>query len=153
MQKEPPSTHHSLTLKDGSAWHAGEVLEGNHLGRTIGFPTLNLDTAILPNNQQEGVYSSVVRYGNQSYIGALYVGPRLVMDETKRVLEIHVLNFDQIIYGESIHFQLGRYIRGVKDFGSFAELKIQLIADCMAVEKAANLLGPRSQWHDHHANL
>lgn len=134
MQKELPSTRRSLTRNDGSVWHAGKVLEGNHLGRTIGFPTLNLDPAILQGNQQEGVYASVVKYGNKSYIGALYVGPRLVMDETKRVIEIHVLNFDQIIYGKSIHFQLGRYIRGVKDFGSFEELKIQLIADCKAVE-------------------
>jgi riboflavin kinase / FMN adenylyltransferase len=140
MQKEPPSVPRSLTRHDGAAWYAGKVLEGNHLGRTIGFPTLNLDPAILPDNQQEGVYASTIRYDNRSYIGALYVGPRLVMDETKRVLEIHLLNFDQIIYGKSIRFQLGRYIRDVQDFGSFEELKIQLIADRKAVEKAVSLL-------------
>lgn len=110
-------------------WHKAKVLSGQKTGRTIGFPTINLNPATIPVNIQTGVYSSVVKYKKKEYKAALYYGPRLVKDETKNVLEIHILDFHKEIYGRNIEFILGKFIRGVKNFGSLDELKNQLQID------------------------
>lgn len=110
-------------------WYESIVLEGNKLGRTIGFPTLNLDPNVLPADTMEGVYRARVVHDGHSYVGALYIGPRLVINETKRVLEIYVLDFNQDIYGEVVRFCLERFIRGIMDFSSLEDLKRQLAQD------------------------
>ena len=113
-----------------------KVLPGLKLGRTIGFPTLNLDPEILPEDTPLGVHASLVTYNGQTYQGALYYGPRLVLNETKTILEIFLLGFDQEIYGEEIEFSLQRPIRGIMDFSSFDEMKAQLEKDAQAVKTA-----------------
>jgi riboflavin kinase/FMN adenylyltransferase len=99
------------------------------LGRTIGFPTLNLDVSVLSNDLKEGVYASTLQIHGKSYKGMLYLGPRLVVGETKTVLEIHVFDFDQEIYGDEVEFEIGKYIRGIANFSSMEEMKKQLQND------------------------
>lgn len=125
--------------QEQATWYSGEVLNGNHLGRTIGFPTLNLDSKILSHIEQDGVYSSVVEHDGNTYAAALYLGPRVVLGETKRILEVHVLDFDQMIYGATIRFRLGEFIRGVIDFSSFQELKEQLEKDRRKIKSSTIL--------------
>jgi len=112
--------------------YSSEVFLGSQLGRTIGFPTLNLDVSLLENaaqNYQKGVYACRVFIADRWYEGALYFGPRLVLDEQKNVLEIFVINFSSEIYGQVVEFQLGAFIRPVMDFASLAELQEQLAQD------------------------
>lgn len=123
-------------MKQADTWYEGIVISGSQLGRTLGFPTANLDPAILAHVMQEGVYAANVRLDGQTYTGALYIGPRLVLDETKRVLEIFVLDFDGDLYGQTLGFQLGAFVRGPMDFDSFDALTMQLEADVDAIRAA-----------------
>lgn len=116
-----------------SAWYTGTVQRGDQVGRTLGFPTANLDPVLLEHVKKEGVYAAEVRLGSQFYRGALYLGPRLTLGETKRVLEIHLLDFSGDIYGQDIHFCLGPFIRPSRDFPNIEELVKCLKADTDAV--------------------
>ena len=113
-------------------WYSNRVMRGDQYGRTLGFPTANLDAAVLSHVEKEGVYACKVRLGKQFYRGALYLGPRIVLRETKRVLEIHILDFDQEIYGETLSFQLGPFIRPPMDFDNKQALTYQLALDVKA---------------------
>ncbi len=114
-------------------WYSNRVMRGDQYGRTLGFPTANLDAAVLLHVEKEGVYACRVRLGKQFYRGALYLGPRIVLHETKRVLEIHILDFTQEIYGKTLSFQLGPFIRPPMDFDNTDELKAQFSRDVAAV--------------------
>lgn len=113
-------------------WYSNRVMRGDQYGRTLGFPTANLDAAVLLHVEKEGVYACRVRLGKQFYRGALYLGPRIVLRETKRVLEIHILDFDQEIYGETLSFQLGPFIRPPMGFDNIQALTYQLALDVKA---------------------
>ena len=120
-------------------WYKSIVFKGGQLGRTIGFPTLNLDPHVLGKPYKEGVYASLVEYAGQEYVGMLYLGPRLVLGETKQELEINVFDFDEEIYGQEIMFAIGEYIRSIANFTSFEEMKMQLEKDKKAVKSIINL--------------
>ena len=124
-------------MKQADTWYEGIVISGSQLGRTLGFPTANLDPSLLAHVTKEGVYAASVRIDGQTYVGALYIGPRLILDETKRVLEIFVLDFDGDLYGKMVDFQLGTFVRGPMDFDTFDALTTQLEADVAAIRAAA----------------
>lgn len=119
-------------------WYESKVFAGNKQGRTIGFPTLNLDPSILPGNQKEGVYAALVKHNKNIYKGALFLGPRIMRNETKKVLEIYVFDFSKEIYDESMSFQILDYIREVRNFASPDELKQQIKKDIVAIEACLN---------------
>lgn len=117
------------------AWLQSTVTKGEQLGRTIGFPTVNLDPGLLSPDIKRGVYAATIRIRGKEYSGALYFGPRLVRNETHDVLEIHIFDFDEMIYGETVAFRLRDFLHPPKHFSSLEEMKIQLVADCEAVKK------------------
>ncbi len=110
-------------------WYKSTVLRGKKLGRKLNFPTVNLDPAVWPSNLREGVYGSLVKYQNKTYKGALYYGPRLVLGETAKVLEIYILDFKNDLYGQEISWQIQKYLRGTQNFSSLEDLKVQLKKD------------------------
>jgi riboflavin kinase/FMN adenylyltransferase len=119
----------SGTIATPNQWYSSIVQHGDKYGRTLGFPTANLDPAVLKHVTEDGVYACTVHLGREKYRGALYLGPRIVLHETKRVLEIHIINFAQEVYGETLQFQLGPFIRPPLDFQSRDDLVQQLGAD------------------------
>lgn len=106
------------------------VIEGDKIGRTIGFKTANL---IYPDNLVtvgKGVYKVKVEYSGQIYDGVANYGLRpTVSNDGKQVLEIHILNFDKDIYGEKIKVNFLKKIRDEKKFDSLDELKEQIKED------------------------
>ena len=121
-------------------WYQGKVLKGEKLGRTLGFPTLNLDSSILSENTLQGAYAAVVKYNDREYKGALYYGPRLVLGETKNVLEIYLLDFRKEIYGKKLQFILKKFLRPPHPFSSLLSLKKQLSKDKELVDKSITLV-------------
>ena len=114
--------------------YKSKVYKGDQLGRTLGFPTLNLDPKVLHDFYKEGVYATVVEFEGKEYQGMLYLGPRLVLGETQQVLEINVFDFDQEIYDKEVNFTIGKFIREIANFPSLEEMKNQLEKDKKAVK-------------------
>lgn len=111
-------------------------MEGDKIGRTIDFPTINLEDPSVMSGQKEGVYSCIVKIKASLYKGALYYGPRLVRKESHCVLEIYILNFSGSIYGEKISFTPVKFVRGILNFDSLEQLKEQLKKDIQNVKKS-----------------
>jgi len=109
----------------------GKVIEGNKLGREIGFPTANIEindkNKVIP---KEGIYAAWVHVGTAKYQGMAYIGRRpTVVSNGEQRIEVHILNFSNEIYGETIRLEFVKFLREDKTFGSLAELKEQLIKD------------------------
>lgn len=116
------------------------VIEGQKLGRTIGYPTANLqadnDEQITPAN---GVYAVKVLYGENEYKGMLNIGVRpTVSNEKQRHVEVHIFDFDIDIYGENVTVRFVKRLRDEQPFSSIDELKKQLDID---KENAVEALG------------
>jgi riboflavin kinase/FMN adenylyltransferase len=110
----------------------GKVVEGNKLGRTIGYPTANVEVAesekLIPGN---GVYAVKVTIGKaySYYKGMMNIGLRPTVDGTKRTIEVNIFDFDKDIYGETLRVYLSAYLRGEVKFSGIDELKQQLAKD------------------------
>lgn len=107
-----------------------KVVEGQKLGRQLGFKTANL---IYPDNLVEigrGVYKVKVNYKGETFEGIANYGLRpTVINTDKATLEVHILNFNQDIYGEEIKVTFIKKIRDEKKFESLEELKNQIQVD------------------------
>ncbi len=109
----------------------GTVVTGEKRGRTIGFPTANLQVSneyVLP---KEGVYAVRIRYENEWYNGMLNCGykPTFHENEDELTIEVHIFDFDKDIYGEQMVVEWRKRIRDEKKFSSVEELTKQLSAD------------------------
>ncbi|MGI6787727.1 MAG: bifunctional riboflavin kinase/FAD synthetase [Acholeplasmataceae bacterium] len=105
------------------------VIAGNQIGRTIGFPTANLDydNLLLPPN---GVYFVKVHYQDSIYFGMANIGYNPTINFTKeKKLEVHIIDFDQMIYGKTIKIEFIKWLRPEKKFNSKADLIMQLEND------------------------
>ena len=113
---------------------SGKVIGGNRLGRTIGFPTANIETPrykLLPKN---GVYRVKVKTEDEnqkSKIGMLYIGKRTMLkqEDTDVQVEVYIFDFDQQIYGQKITMSLTHRIRDDIRFGNVEQLATQLQQD------------------------
>jgi riboflavin kinase / FMN adenylyltransferase len=113
----------------------GEVVHGASIGKTIGFPTANLavnsELKLIPAN---GVYAVLVELSDRVLPGMMNIGIRpTVTNSTEQHLEVHIFDFQEDLYGQSITVQLLRCIREEKRFDNLEELKNQLQQDEKAV--------------------
>jgi riboflavin kinase/FMN adenylyltransferase len=111
---------------------SGIVIEGNKLGRTIGYPTANLfiedENKLVPSN---GVYAVEVVIENKSgkYKGMMNIGIRPTVGGTKRVVEVNIFDFDEMIYDKKVTVYLTDKFREEAKFNGLEELKNQLAQD------------------------
>jgi riboflavin kinase / FMN adenylyltransferase len=113
-----------------------EVVEGNKLGRTIGFPTANLAIPaphkLIPGN---GVYAVWVIIDSERYAGMMNIGVRPTVEGANLTLEVHILAFNQNIYGQVLTVEFVEQLRKEQKFDGLEALKIQLALDKAATEK------------------
>jgi len=114
---------------------AGRVVHGDHRGRTIGFPTANLSIDSMRLVPADGVYA-VRRDSGEP--GVMNVGVRPTVDGTKRVVEVHLIDWHGDLYGEVLRVDLIERLRDERRFGSLGELVAQIKRD---VERARAVLG------------
>jgi riboflavin kinase / FMN adenylyltransferase len=115
----------------------GIVVEGFKVGRTIGYPTANVEVCdkekIVPAN---GIYAVWVFLENhpQKYKGMLYIGNRPTLySDGKRTIEVNIFDLDANLYAKRITIEFVTFIRGDHHFASITELTEQINKDKQAV--------------------
>jgi riboflavin kinase / FMN adenylyltransferase len=115
---------------------SGTIIEGNKLGRTIGYPTANLqiedEYKLIPSN---GVYAVDVLLGKGMHRGMMNIGMRPTVDGKKRTIEVHIFNFNEDIYGQTMKVTLKKWLRSEVKFTGLDELKAQLAKDMVNAER------------------
>lgn len=108
----------------------GNVVKGNQLGRTIGFPTANIEIPeeykLIPKN---GVYIVTANVLDQNVFGMMNIGVKPTLGENKLSIEVHLLDFDKDIYNQKIQVNLLERLRDEQKFESFEALKSQIELD------------------------
>ncbi len=108
----------------------GVVVAGNRMGRTIGFPTANMQLyeplKLVP---KDGVYAVEVEVMGKRYKGMCNIGVRPTVDGKARTIETHILDFEEDIYGLPLQLHFVRRIRDERKFPSLDALKVQLMQD------------------------
>ena len=109
-----------------------EVVVGNKIGRTLGFPTANLE---LPREYMllnGGVYASLVEYGGKTYKAMANIGHRPTIGdraEDQPIIEVNLFDFDGDLYGQTLRVSFIDRIRDEEKFSGLDELKTQLEQD------------------------
>lgn len=109
---------------------SGIVIKGNQLGRTIGFPTANIEVSenykLIPKN---GVYIVSAIVNNQTIFGMMNIGIKPTLGDNIPTIEVHLLDFSEDIYGQEIQVNVIERLRDEQKFESFEALKSQLEID------------------------
>lgn len=114
----------------------GRVAHGHKRGRTIGFPTANIQM-FRKNTPIEGVYAvTMTGVGERELPGVANVGTRPTVDGgSKVILETHLFDFDKEIYGHYVEVHFKEKIRNEIRFQSLDELKQQIDKDVIVAKK------------------
>lgn len=106
----------------------GTVREGDKRGRSIGFPTANLELSALK-ALPVGVYAVRVDACDERFGGMANVGPRPSFPGEPPALEVHLFGFSGDLYGQSVTVHFEHLLRGQRKFAGLGELKAQLEED------------------------
>ncbi len=118
-------------LLDKKYYIFGEVVKGNQLGRTIGFPTANVITSknkLLP---PDGVYITMVSYKNNIYKSITNIAKNPTVNNRIRTVETNLFDFSGNLYGEKIFIYFYKWLRDVKKFDNIQILKQQIEEDVL----------------------
>lgn len=124
----------------GYPYHlCGEVVHGAQNGRTMNFPTANIEydeALMLPSL---GVYAArgwLVNEPEKKYEGVLNIGTRPTVDDSPKItVEIHMLDFDRDIYGENLCIEIYHFLRHISKFKDLSELKTTISMDVVNAKK------------------
>ena len=122
----------------------GVVVEGQRLGRTLGFPTANIrlyePLKLLPS---DGVYAVWAESLGRTYRGITNIGTRPTVSQlNEKTIETHIIDFEEDIYGLSFKIEFVCRLRDEQRFSSLDELTAQLVKD---KQKALSLLTETAQ--------
>lgn len=108
-------------------------MEGNKLGRKIGYPTANLEIAdkfkLIPGDGVYAVELIILDEPEKLYGGMMNIGFRPTVGGSKRMIEVNIFDFERMIYGETIKVIVKRFLRPEIKFSGLEELKHQLALD------------------------
>lgn len=112
-----------------------EVIKGRQIGRKIGFKTANLKMPEKMLNLPDGVYAVEIEVFGKKLMGIANFGSNpTVTDDTQKFLEVHIIDFNEDIYGQIVKVNFLTKIRDEKKFQSLAELKTQIKKDIECLE-------------------
>jgi len=125
----------------------GEIIEGDKIGRTIGYPTANLQ--LIDKNKLvpgDGIYAVQLTISNKQlaignkqivdrtsdmvyFKGMMSIGIRPTIGRSKRTIEVNIFDFDKDIYGQTVRVYVKKYLREEKKFSGLEELKAAIAKD------------------------
>ncbi|MBX2922637.1 MAG: bifunctional riboflavin kinase/FAD synthetase [Chitinophagaceae bacterium] len=108
----------------------GIVVDGNKLGRTLGYPTANIEPGnpekLIPGN---GIYAVEITVNGECFKGMMSIGIRPTIGDSPRVIEVNIFDFDKDIYGQTVRVYVKSFLRSEEKFNTLEELKVQLAKD------------------------
>lgn len=115
---------------------SGKIVEGFKIGRTIGFPTANIEVwetfKVIP---AFGVYAVHAYLNKIKYSGMLYIGKRPTLENSDQIsLEVNIFDFDQDVYDQSITVEFVDFVRPDEKFANLDQLKTQITQDKIDVQ-------------------
>jgi riboflavin kinase/FMN adenylyltransferase len=120
---------------------SGSVIRGNQLGRTLDFPTANVkvdsELKLIPAN---GVYAVQVKIDGKMHFGVMNIGTKpTVNSSNEKSLEVHIFDFNKVIYGDIITVFMEKHIRNEQKFANLDELKRAISNDEIICRQYFNL--------------
>ncbi len=108
----------------------GEVIHGKKFGKMMGFPTANLertDKAHLP----YGIYGGLIKIEGyrKEFDAVINIGRNPTLKPGEKSIEVHILNFEEDIYGKKIYLQVIKHVRAEMRFSTMEELKSKIAED------------------------
>jgi riboflavin kinase/FMN adenylyltransferase len=120
----------------------GNVIKGKQLGRTIGYPTANIEVEnsykLIP---QDGVYAVWVWYNKARFGGMLNIGNNPTIKDKGRSIEVNIFNFEKEIYTENLKIEFVSKLRNEEKFDGLDALKNQLHLDKQNAQTILNKIG------------
>lgn len=117
------------------------VVQGDGLGRRLGFPTANLrpldPLKLVP---AHGIYAAEIMLDERLMYGMAYVGERPTLDKSGRQVEVHIFDFNQSIYGKKLTLRFVDYLRSDSRFPSLDHLAQALQEDARTARRRLGLL-------------
>ena len=121
-----------ITANEFLGYHypvSGTVVGGKKIGRTIGYPTANIDVDPIKLLPKKGAYIVDVELNGHMHKGMLSIGTNPTVNGTKKTTEVYILDFDQDIYGENITVYFRDYLHDEIKFESLEKLIERLDED------------------------
>jgi riboflavin kinase/FMN adenylyltransferase len=122
----------------------GSVVHGEQRGRELGFPTANLDFGQPVALPPDGIYAARASWGGEAVLepreradAVLSLGTQPTFGGRVRLMEVHLLDRDEDLYGQRMRIQFCTWIRGQRRYDSVDELVVQMGHD---VERAREIL-------------
>jgi riboflavin kinase / FMN adenylyltransferase len=119
---------------------SGLVVPGQQLGRTLGFPTANIDYLPIKFLPRLGVYCVRIDTEQEQQLQAVMnIGKRPTVNGQSTSVELHILNWSGDLYGQSLTIYLDQFLRPEQKFAGLPELTKQIQADCVAAQEFYHL--------------
>jgi FAD synthase len=120
----------------------GEVIHGDKYGRTLGFPTANIESSDYHTQDAQleyGIYGGFVEVGELTHLAGIVIGPEDVQGLPR--LEAYLVDYSGDLYGKVVTFHVLKYIRAFEKYNSEQALK-EAIEEDVVVIKEMNLCLP-----------
>jgi riboflavin kinase / FMN adenylyltransferase len=113
----------------------GQVGEGRKVGRTIGYPTINISY----HGEDRGIFAGKVLIDGKFVSAAIHLGPRPTFDDEQPICEAFLLNWEEdVSAGTMVEIEAFKRIRNIKKFKKLADLKDQITKDVEFVKNWYN---------------
>ena len=117
----------------------GKVVRGNSIGKTLGFPTANIeiesDLKLIPKN---GVYLISTIINKKIIFGMMNIGIKPTTNENTKSIEVNLFDFNQDLYDKNITIYIKQFLREEIKFDSLNELKLQIEKDKITCNSIIN---------------
>lgn len=124
---------------------SGRVAHGEKIGREIGFPTANIHLHRLY-TPVHGIFAVLVHgLGATPLLGAASVGSRPTVNGSKVLLEVHLFDFNQNIYGRHVRVEFVEKIRNEEKFETIEAMRLQIMEDVKSARLVLNLVTNKNQ--------
>lgn len=132
-------------LRGARLFVRGRVEQGDQRGRTLGFPTANIAMVDGAGAPRDGVYAGYVHRSDESALpAAISIGrrPTFYAEQGLQLLEAHILDFSEDLYGETLFVELAGSVREQMRFADAGQLKAQLAIDVLRCRDILTVVGP-----------